>query len=414
MPTVAQSVSSLIEHDVNFAAGDYGIYPETDLPQLTPAPKGYTPFYISHYGRHGSRYLNDMKGFKEPYAVLQKADSLGKLTALGKMILREIRLNIADTEGRWGDLADKGKEQQRHIAHRMIQNFPQVFSRGAFVDARSTIVTRCELSMGIAVLQLVKERPRLHVSMRNSFSDMWYMNHQDKQLRASAKTPQSEQALNAFIKKRWHQEKKMSQLFNDTAYMHRHVDMLWFSYYLMKTALIQYNTLRSGQPNPLLEFFSNDDFYLFWQVENAWSYIQSGFCLLNGARQPYLQTYLLRQLVSEADSIIASRQHGASLRFGHGTILLPLACLMGINGYDYRTGDLESLEPGGWWANKVSPMAGNIQIVFYRRNAKDRDPLVKVLLNEQEATLPIPTDVAPYYHWSDFRSSLISHLDFEE
>ena len=25
-------------------------------PQLTKAPKGYKPFYISHYGRHGSRY----------------------------------------------------------------------------------------------------------------------------------------------------------------------------------------------------------------------------------------------------------------------------------------------------------------------------------------------------------------------
>ena len=22
----------------------------------TPAPKGYEPFYVSHYGRHGSRY----------------------------------------------------------------------------------------------------------------------------------------------------------------------------------------------------------------------------------------------------------------------------------------------------------------------------------------------------------------------
>ena len=56
MPTTAQSVYSLIERDPNFAAGDYSIYPESDLPQLTPAPKGYTPFYISHYGRHGSRY----------------------------------------------------------------------------------------------------------------------------------------------------------------------------------------------------------------------------------------------------------------------------------------------------------------------------------------------------------------------
>ena len=27
-----------------------------DVPALTKTPKGYKPFYISHYSRHGSRY----------------------------------------------------------------------------------------------------------------------------------------------------------------------------------------------------------------------------------------------------------------------------------------------------------------------------------------------------------------------
>lgn len=405
MPTMAQSAVSLIEHDRNFAAGEYAIYPEKHLPQLTPAPKGYTPFYISHYGRHGSRYLNDMKGYMEPYKTLQKADSLGKLTALGQMALREISLFIADAEGRWGDLSDKGKQQQSHIAYRMSRNYPTVFSDGAFVDARSTIVSRCELSMGVAVLQLVKAYPKLHVTMNNSYSDMWYLNHQDKAIRDGAKTNRTEKALNAFIKSRWfmEQRQRINQLFNDTAYVHQNVDVVWLAYYLIKAALTQQNTERSYLPNPLLYFFSVDDLYRFWQVENAWSYIQSGFCELNDAKQPYIQDCLLQKIIDEADSVIANKQHGVSLRFGHGTVLLPLACLMGINGYDYRTDELESLEAKGWWANRVYPMAGNIQIVFYHKNAKDRNPLIKVLLNEKEATLPLPSDLAPYYRWSDFR-----------
>ena len=85
----AQSAFDLIERNHSFAAGSYGLYPETDLPKLTPAPDGYEPFYISHYGRHGSRYLNDMKGYIEPYKTLQAADSLGKLTPVGQMALRE-------------------------------------------------------------------------------------------------------------------------------------------------------------------------------------------------------------------------------------------------------------------------------------------------------------------------------------
>jgi hypothetical protein len=399
---VAQPALSFIESDCNFAAGNYALYPESDLPQLTPAPQGYTPFYISHYGRHGSRYLNDMKGFMEPYKTLHEADSLGKLSEIGKMALQEIRQYIADAEGRWGDLSEKGKEQQRQIAHRMLQNFPEVFSDGAFVDARSTIVTRCALSMGSYVLQIVKERPTLEVSMHNSYSDMWYMNHQNK-LRDAATDYRGQTVMKKFIMSRWHHDKKMNSLFNDTAYVRQHVDMQWLAYYLMKASFTPQNTGRSGEPNLLQQFFNSDDYYLFWQVENAWSYLQSGFCELNGAQQPYLQVYLLGKIISEADSIIASNQHGASLRFGHETVLLPLVCLMGINGYDFQTGKLEELEENGWWAGSIYSMAGNLQIIFYRKNAADKEPLIKVLLNEKEATLPLPSDLAPYYRWSDFR-----------
>ena len=398
----AQAALLAIEKDRTFAAGNYGVYPESNLPQLTAAPKGYKPFYISHYGRHGSRYMNDMKGYKIPYNTLHKADSLGKLTDLGKIALHEMELNIADAEGRWGDLTGVGKVQERGIAHRMVQNFPEVFSDDAFVDARSTIVTRCVLSMGTSVLQLVKERPKLQVTMQNSYSDMWYMNHQNK-LRNDATSPRAQKAFDALVDKCWKQHRLMDQLFNDTTYVRQNVDDKWTFYYLLKSALIQNNTQRRLQPNPLLPLFPIEDIYLFWKVENAWSYIHSGFCLLNDAQQPYLQTYLLRKMIEEADSIVASTKHGASLRFGHETVLLPLVCLMGINGYDFKTDNLEELEKKGWWANQVYPMAGNLQIVFYRKSANDRNPLLKVLLNEKEATLPLPSDLAPYYRWSDFR-----------
>ena len=103
--------------------------------------------------------------------------------------------------------------------------------------------------------------------------------------------------------------------------------------------------------------------------------------------------------------------HGASLRFGHETVVLPLACLLGINGYDFQTEHLELLEEQGWWACLVFPMASNIQFVFYRSDAADRDVVFKVLLNEQEATLPLPGDMAPYYRWSDFRRFYLDRLE---
>ena len=61
--------------------------------------------------------------------------------------------------------------------------------------------------------------------------------------------------------------------------------------------------------------------------------------------------------------------------------------------------------------SKITPMATNLQFVFYRNQKKPNDVLVKVLLNEDEATLPIKSDVAPYYHWNDFKAYCMKKLD---
>jgi hypothetical protein len=56
-----------------------------------------------------------------------------------------------------------------------------------------------------------------------------------------------------------------------------------------------------------------------------------------------------------------------------------------------------------------------MQLVFYRSNPDDQDVWVKVLYNEEEATLPLPADQAPYYRWSDFRTYYLNKLDgYEE
>ena len=102
------------------------------------------------------------------------------------------------------------------------------------------------------------------------------------------------------------------------------------------------------------------------------------------------------------------------MRFGHETMVLPLTCLLELNQFGYQTLNLEELETHGWWACVVFPMASNIQFVFYRENPLDKDVLVKVLLNEEEATLPIKSDLAPYYHWSDFKEYYLKKLDAYE
>ena len=125
----AQQALEIIKANRSFAASNYSIYPDTALPVLTPAPEGKVPFYISHYGRHGSRYIENRKGFDIPYNMLCKADSMNELTEVGKKALKVMRVIFADTEKHWGDLTSFGQKQHRGIARRMMENFPEVFIR---------------------------------------------------------------------------------------------------------------------------------------------------------------------------------------------------------------------------------------------------------------------------------------------
>lgn len=60
----------------------------------TPAPSGFTPFYIAHYGRHGSRRLTGTFA-ADVLRELKKAEKAGRLTDEGKALLADVR-KIAD------------------------------------------------------------------------------------------------------------------------------------------------------------------------------------------------------------------------------------------------------------------------------------------------------------------------------
>ena len=408
-PSKAQKVKDLIREKPAYASCNYNTYPDSIPDNLTPAPAGKKPFYLSHYGRHGSRYISNRSGFDIPYRMMLHADSVDELTQTGQRVLDEIQIIMADTEDRWGELTTYGKEQHRKIGRRLVERFPEIFCPGARVKAISTTVPRCIESMGTAITEMLQVEPNLQFSMEASKRTMHYMNHQDNRFRKYM-TPEAQKAYDDYTASRMGNSRLMELIFKNPDIVKEIVDEEHFNYYLMKMGLFQLNTHLS-QNTYLRDLFLIDELYLMWQIDNALWYIQHGACKLNGSRQPYSQQWLLRQLIADADSCLQLKQPGAQLRYGHETVLLPLVCLLGINGYDLETDNLDELEEKGWWCSSVFPMGSNVQFVFYRSNPKDKDVLLKVLLNEQEATLPIPTDSAPYYHWTDFRRYCLEKLE---
>lgn len=119
----AQATREEIFDNIAVTGGVYYAYPAPGV--QTKAPKGYEPFYISHFGRHGSRWLISDEEYIRVMEVFEKAHQAGKLTPLGEDVRKRLAIVWADAEGRGGDLSPVGVDQQRGIAERMYQAFPK-------------------------------------------------------------------------------------------------------------------------------------------------------------------------------------------------------------------------------------------------------------------------------------------------
>ena len=407
--TTAQSVKDDLKRDIRYSASNQMAYP-TPIGKLTPAPANYKPFYISHYGRHGSRYLINPKDYSYPHEVLKSADSAGVLTPLGKDVLKRYEIIRNEAANRYGELTPLGAEQHRQIARRMYERFPEVFEGNVWVDAKSTVVIRCILSMTNELMELTRLNPNLRIRHDASMHDMYYMNYNDKELLGKKWNKESQAAYDKYYNEMVNCDYAFCQLFTDTSFVWRKADAKRFYEKLFHTANNLQN-LEARKQVTLYDLFTDDDLYNNWRVANMWWYLGYGFSKLNGGKQPYVQRNLLRRIIEEADSCIRLPKPGATLRFGHETMVMPLTVLMGLNGTDLVTDDYAHLDQKGWVNYRIFPMGANIQLVFYRRNAGDNDVLVKVLLNENEATLPIKSDTAPYYKWSEVRDYYIKKIE---
>lgn len=406
----AQSLKEEMKRNVNLAACNLLAYPGPTQKKLTPSPKGKKPFYISHYGRHGSRFLNNPIEYDFVYERMLMASQRGKLTLLGEDVLERVRRIRENASGRLGDLTPLGVEQHKAIARRMYERFPEVFAGKTTIDAHSTVVPRCILSMENALQQLLLLNPKLQLRHDASIHDMYYMNQQDRRLAELRVDKPSRDAYEKFCTDHLTWKRVVSTLFNDMDYVEKEVNGERLNYYLFKLAAHLQNTeLRNSMT--LNDLFTEDEILDNWRKDNVWWFLCYGATPLSQTVQPFVQRNLLRKIIEEADSCLSLAKPGASLRYGHETCILPLVCLLGLDGYDMVVEDVNTLEERNWWCHKIFPMGSNVQFVFYRSSPKDHDVLFKVLLNENEATLPLKPVEGPYYRWADFRDYYLRKLD---
>lgn len=395
--------------DINRVAGMFYTRPVGKMPKDTPPPAGKKPFYINHYGCPGAYYLDKSEYYTETYAIFAKADSLGKLTPLGKDVFRRIRLLCEDAKGRYGELTEKGAQQSRALVKQMVERFPDMFTAKGYYSVRSVVENRCILTMQEGLLQLSAMQQPLTARSRVSFQDKPFMDPEDKLLTSQRLDSLTRVRYERFRLLNSDDGRLMGSLFNDQNYVITNIDASELTKQLYILAGDVQHTDIAGVVT-LYDIFTPQEIHRQWRRQNAWHYINYGGCTLNGGYQAYLQRGLLRNMMHMGDSVMKRYNPLMHLRYTHANVVMSLACLMDLDGYGLHTANLDSLEAYGWANYRIAPLGGSIEMIHYRSERGDPDVLVKVLLNGHEARLPIETDCAPYYHWSDVKRYYLRKL----
>ncbi|MBQ8949303.1 MAG: hypothetical protein IJ059_05895 [Prevotella sp.] len=349
-------------------------------------PEGSKPFAIVHYGCHGASYLGKPSDYDAPCKVMERADSLGLLTPLGQDVVGRLRLIRQDARNHWGELTEQGIREQQEIARRMMARFPEVLNRDcSYIGARSLRNTRSMLSMEQLLVEVSKVcRIRVYHNASNAFSS--YLNSLDESQLAVRKDSAAKAAYEAISERYSDGDRLAKTLFSDSDFIRSQVDVQMLNDQLFKIAANIRQTGTEGKVT-LNDLFTADEISHQRKRQEAWNNLNFG----GEVRIPFVHQ-LLRHLIHCTDTAQTFKQ-SAVFHIADETSFLPLVSLLGIDSW--------SEECGVWSEN--SPASKNLQFVLYRKNPEDQDVWIKVLLNEQEVSLPLPSAHAPYYRLKDFQ-----------
>ena len=271
------------------------------------------------------------------------------------------------------------------------------------------------LSMANFCLELKSLNPALDMEMDASEHDLYYIKSNKSIVVPDNDTDDAlYRKLSQFKKKMLSGEPQFQALFTDPVLAKTFIDPYTFADDLYNVAADMYCLPELGLKFD--DLFGEDGMIDGFRAYNASWCLWEG--LMPGAKKSYYRIYpLLQNFLDEADEMIASGGCGLRLRFGHDSVVLPFAFILGFQEAIHATDDMEDLHRH-FSIFRLIPMAANVQLVFFRKEGSD-DVLVKFLMNENETSIPVATDCYPYYHWSDvepyYRNMIeAAHLVYKE
>lgn len=369
--------------------------------QDTPAPEGYEAFYVSHYGRHGSRYLSNSKELKPVVEALESMKDAGLLTKDGEKLYADVLKLVELHEGMYGMLTQRGSAEHRGIAKRLYARVPEVFGRPErdSVCCVSTPVHRCIQSMANFTLSLKEEAPALKVSFYSGERYRDYLNLSTDDRRS---VDEARQFTNGMLESEFNADRLVRKYFTDLqkGKIGRQKPGKFFNT-LFKYGSI-YQCLDEEDTPDIFAHFTDDELYTLWRIANTRNYgAMCNSVESRGERNPRA-ALIVADIVEKADEALAKDSHvAAHLRFAHDSGVGPLVSLLALSGNETPLHLDEVCD--SWYCFQNICMATNLQIIFYRNKAGN--VIVKFIHNEKERTVPAlkAVDGGVYYNWKDVR-----------
>lgn len=373
------------------------------------APFGYRPFYVSHYGRHGSRSGWNGLRYDNVVFALEQAHGAGLLTASGDSLMNELYA-LREAHGVMnGRLTARGVREHRQIAHRMYKRFKRVFRGHKDINAFATNSQRCIVSMSSSIAELRACNPKLDILPDNGDRyQMIYSSDISKMARKRHKEIMDSIRTADIVPS----DGLMSRVFTDTVAAAKIIDEgqlrsgIFEMARYMEAFDLPYNTLR---------FISPDHAYKEYQLIALDHYLNHCNSIPLGADRMARVELLINDVVDRADAAIAQGRkghHAADLRYGHDWVVLALSSYLGFEGVGERYTAEECRT--NWAGELYTPFAANVQIGFYRSCFGHKPILVKFLLNERETgIIGLKPYKGKYYRWDDVKEYLAKVTRFK-
>lgn len=388
-------------------AGVFRLYPAADL-RCGDAPEGYEPFYISHYGRHGSRYVIDANQYEDVLDVLSQAAQDGKLTEVGQSIYERYRDVYPSLKWREGELSKIGVAQHKLIAKRMYWSYPEIFRNNPRVEAITSMLSRTMMSMTSFCESLMEEDVKLDIHQEATIKNIRPLNPFTVQ---SELVPEDEkryikgtntlwwESFCEFMRNTINTEAFIARIFTDSEYAETVCEPLEFMRDLYYVAVHFHGTDECNVS--LADAFAEDEIKALWECDNAKYYMERGPGINPVYPSEQYGVYVLEDFIGRAVEDLAQDRPMVRLRFGHDGCMMVLYTVMGLPGWSDPAKDYADIK--NVWHNYDVPMASNVQMVFYKGRQPD-DILVRLYINEKVQAMPFEPVGDCFYRWEDVRS----------